>query len=276
MPKFFVFSDVHSYFTPLKDALTAAGWDSENPDHWLISCGDNFDRGKESREMWEFLMKTPRLICIRGNHEDLLDKCLARGVAAERDYANGTYRTIQAFNTTKAPFDVACFELDRMLGGLRRRMRNYFETQHYVFTHGWIPIPCLWEKGNPCPFIFDVDCHTECLCDKWRNAPASEWNAARWSNGMDWAHEGFILPDKTIVCGHWNASFGHMRHLWNWSVQPEDIEDLYQWGDIANHNPYKDVGIIAIDASTMVSNKVNVVVIDDDWFDEPIEEEIYR
>ena len=45
MPKFFVVSDVHGFYDELLNALDDAGFDSENTDHYLISCGDNFDRG---------------------------------------------------------------------------------------------------------------------------------------------------------------------------------------------------------------------------------------
>ncbi|MBR6657532.1 MAG: metallophosphoesterase [Oscillospiraceae bacterium] len=45
MPKFFVFSDVHGFYSMFMEALDNAGYDKNNPEHWLISCGDNFDRG---------------------------------------------------------------------------------------------------------------------------------------------------------------------------------------------------------------------------------------
>lgn len=38
MPKFFVISDVHSFYTPMKEALDAAGFDPDDEDHWLISA----------------------------------------------------------------------------------------------------------------------------------------------------------------------------------------------------------------------------------------------
>jgi len=40
MKKFFVFSDVHGFYKELMKALDDKGFDMENPNHYIISCGD--------------------------------------------------------------------------------------------------------------------------------------------------------------------------------------------------------------------------------------------
>lgn len=40
--KLFVVSDVHSYFTEMKQALDKAGFDQNNPEHLFIGCGGLF------------------------------------------------------------------------------------------------------------------------------------------------------------------------------------------------------------------------------------------
>ena len=51
-------------------------------------------------------------------------------------------------------------------------MLDYFETEHYVFTHGWIPsIP---NRDKSYSYI-----------SSWREAGREQWNQARWFNGMD-------------------------------------------------------------------------------------------
>ena len=67
--KYFVFSDVHGEYKALQDALNEAGYDRHNPNHKLISCGDNFDRGPESAKVYRFL-RDNKAICIRGNHDN--------------------------------------------------------------------------------------------------------------------------------------------------------------------------------------------------------------
>jgi serine/threonine protein phosphatase 1 len=95
--KLFVVSDIHSFYTPLIEALNKAGFDPDNKDHWLISCGDCFDRGPESVEVLHYLMQLERKILIKGNHDLLLKDLCSRGFPYSHDKSNGTVRTVQDF-----------------------------------------------------------------------------------------------------------------------------------------------------------------------------------
>ena len=44
--------------------------------------------------------------------------------------------------------------------------KNYYETEHYVFVHGWIPTV-------EDTYLYDKD---------WRNASKRDWQTARWKN----------------------------------------------------------------------------------------------
>jgi hypothetical protein len=70
---------------------------------------------------------------------------------------------------------------------------------------------------------------------------------------MEAAHNGILEAGKTIVCGHWHCSFGHARY----EQYGSDFEDD------ANFDPYCAEGILAIDACTAFSHRVNCVVIED-------------
>ena len=77
MKKYFVVSDIHSFYTELKKELYKKGFRVNNKEHILILCGDAFDRSSEAVKMYKFLKKLNnqnRLIYIRGNHEDLFVK----------------------------------------------------------------------------------------------------------------------------------------------------------------------------------------------------------
>ena len=69
---------------------------------------------------------------------------------------------------------------------------------------------------------------------------------------MEAAHNGIIEPDKSIVCGHWHCSFGHARYE----------HDGSEFESNANFTPYRANGIIALDACTALSGKVNCIVIE--------------
>ena len=53
LTKYFVFSDVHGEYDALINSLRMAGYEGGNPQHKLISLGDAFDRGPNSREVYE-------------------------------------------------------------------------------------------------------------------------------------------------------------------------------------------------------------------------------
>lgn len=64
----YVFGDCHGRAKAVKQAFERAGADIEND--WFIGLGDVVDRGPESFEVVEFLLKIKNLIMIRGNHDE--------------------------------------------------------------------------------------------------------------------------------------------------------------------------------------------------------------
>ena len=86
-----------------------------------------------------------------------------------------------------------------------------------------------------------------------QNSDDKAWDKARWINGMAAAHEGITEKGRTIVCGHWHCSFGHA----NYEGKGGEFDNN------PDFSPYFADGIIALDACTAVSGKVNCVVIDD-------------
>ena len=57
--KYFIVSDIHSFYTKLKRALDKAGFNKRNKDHTLIVCGDIFDYGPDIRSVYKFLTPIP-------------------------------------------------------------------------------------------------------------------------------------------------------------------------------------------------------------------------
>ena len=102
--KYFVVSDVHSFYTEMIEALKLVGYDKENVNHTLVLCGDAFDRGEESVEMLNFLQSLPedRFVYVRGNHEDLLEDAVIEVLSHtsleyihSHHFSNGTIKTIK-------------------------------------------------------------------------------------------------------------------------------------------------------------------------------------
>lgn len=258
--RYYVVADTHGYYTYLEQALREAGFFDDTEPHKLILCGDLLDRGGEANRLVDFtvdLLDRGMLIFVLGNHEDLFIQCLqeiSRSGGREisgHHYHNGTWDTmLQISGMSKEAANRMPSELIHrvMESPFYRRLLlagvDYFETPNYIFTHGWIP--CITEGVIPYDgYSYDPN---------WRNADTAEWRKARWFNGMNVACNYHVtVPDKTVVCGHWHASYGHANIEHKGSERGED----------ADFSPFYADGIIAIDASTPLTQRVNCIVIED-------------
>lgn len=252
MPKLFVISDVHGFYDEMKTALDEEGFDENNPDHWLIGCGDYMDRGLQPVRVMRYLHNLPRKVLVKGNHEQLLVDCCYRGEAWSHDYSNGTAQTI--WNIAYIPgyvedFVEMCDHTLKRTKHFRDSMVNYFETENHIFVHSWIPVinkdglPAHYTRGRR--FEFNPD---------WRNASQKEWDDATWGNPFDMAARGFNQTGKTIVFGHWAT-----EHKW------AEIEGRRDFNSNARFDIYYGDGIIGIDGCTAYSKKVNVLVLEDEF-----------
>ncbi|MGN0789536.1 MAG: metallophosphoesterase [Christensenellales bacterium] len=259
--RYYVVSDVHGFCSEMKEALRQKGYFDDPMPHKLIVCGDLLDRGGEALEMQEWicdLLTRQEVILIRGNHEDLIlelveniDEWLDYRVTSTHHFSNGAVGSIlqlTGMNLSEAVTNRGeCARLMKktpLFTTIIPNMRNYYETKNYVFVHGWVPCKEV-RKGRESISAWD---------ENWRDRDDEAWVNARWSNGMALASQGFVEPNKTIVCGHVHCSYGHAK-------LEGDGEEM---GEEANFEPYYAQGIIAIDACTAYSHKVNCIVIEDE------------
>lgn len=249
--KLFVFSDCHGFYTELKNALDAAGFEKGNPDHLLIGLGDYIDRGMENRLVIEYLESVPNKVLIKGNHEDLAIDLLNRKFPYNHDYHNGTFNTICELGGALCGnnFKTCCTVAESKLRPFINSMVNYYETKNYIFVHSWIPLnvlddlPMYYIKGR----VFEK-------MDNWREAREEDWKSARWGNPYELAKKG-LLPDKVLIFGHWNVSWP--RHHWAWSDEAPP-----EFGEGADFSIYYGDGFIGIDGCVSYSKKINILVIE--------------
>ena len=259
MPKFFVTSDIHSAYTPLKKELDAKGFDPNNEDHWLVVCGDVFDRMGESEEVLYFLMSLQRKILVKGNHDILLEELCMREFPYSHDVSNGTVRTVQDIGDMGMgyAFDECCQRTWNKTAAYRGLLRNYFETKRYIFVHSWIATNKVKSRRL-------VDKWTSPTKDEWmenwRDANDTEWENAMWGNPFWKAYDGLNQTGKTIVFGHWHCSTGH-------AIRSEG--KLSEFGEDACWDPYRDAqnSIIGIDRCVAYTGELNVIVIEDDFLE---------
>ncbi len=247
--RYYVVADIHGYYDELIKVLENSGYFDDQEEHKLIVCGDLFDRGLQAKQLQSFildLINKDEVILIRGNHEDLALDLLTKWHQASycnlAHHRNGTISTIcqlgdfELLDVYDHSDEVGHFLLKSdYIQKIIPAMVDYYETKHYIFVHGWIP------------------CNDDGKIVDWRHASEEAWNDARWVNGMKAYHDGISEEGKVIVCGHWHASYGHCYF--------ED--DGSEFGEDANFNPYVAKGIIALDACTPQSGKINCVVIEE-------------
>lgn len=235
MKKLFVVSDVHSHYTLLKEALDRAGFNKDNEEHFLICLGDYFDRGDEALATLKFFEQLPRKVLIRGNHEDMLLKLFQTGKLLPHHYINGTMRTLESFFgkysidpvDDSIDFSGKTRIVDRICEFIEETV-DYYETENYVFVHGWLPENSLTPEGR-------------------QKAVPEAWEKARW---VRW-NERYVglrpLADKTLVLGHVPTFYAN-------ALDPSRNKNSYEifYGN----------GIIAIDAGTADTKQVNVLVLE--------------
>ena len=260
MKRLLYVSDIHSHNTILQKTLVDKNF---SPDDALVVGGDAFDRGKEFSETANFLLslhEQKRLIYIRGNHEDLLYlliQQLSSGMdpisVAMRHYSNGTWQTaldiahMEESEAIRFPLElVSRVRNSRVYKELLSSCVDYLEIGNkYILTHAYIP--CI-EKG----FTYQYN-------QNWKEASPLEWNRARWYNGVKLALEDKIrVPDRCVVVGHMHVSQYHKKYENRGS----------EWGLDSDFTPFycEESGIIATDACTAYSKKMNIL----EFFDEEL------
>lgn len=280
MLKYFAVSDIHSFYTPLMTALSEKGFELNNKEHILVVCGDAFDRGDETIQVFEFLKQMKeqdRLVYITGNHEDLLFECMTEisygKTPGSHHFSNGTVKTICQFTgenewiVYRPTTDLVerIFESTQEVRDfIRENSVDYFELGDKLFVHSWIP--CISDDPNmyhsrktyrSIDPVWNKDPNTLSTFEliKYREA----WRAARWGNPFTQWKQGFIPEGKCIIFGHWHVSWGH-SHIdyetpeWPQKNQPKKYEAAFK--------PWVKDTAIGLDACCAESGKINCVVFD--------------
>lgn len=249
---YFVFADPHGNYEALITSITEMGYDAANPQHQLIGCGDYFGRAAQSNSdcvnIWQYLTSphhANKPICIRGNHESILIDAIERRQLTETDIYNGEHNTFASFlgrypNQVKhdcyLQFDAAKAMINVGFYNWLKSLPWYFETEHYIFTHGFVPLQWFGKKWK----LSDLE--------DW------EWDAASWAKTPDYIwtlDQTHTKVDKTVVFGHWRAKELNERFAGKW----EEVD-----GDIYVDKKRK---LIGLDTTTVLSYKVGCIVIED-------------
>ena len=251
----FVFSDPHGDYRALTGGLKKAGYDKSNLSHQLLGLGDYFGRadktGEGSRQIYEYLISSEHAskpIAIHGNHESILYNVLRDEKLSYSDIQNGEAKTIGSF-VGMGEYDAILFasqfcsriKKETNLFLWLKSLPYYFETEDYLFVHGWVPTTPTGKIGA------------------YSRASKKEWENAGWADTIS---SIFLFQNnypygykKTIVFGHWGT----------WDLHRTMSYDFSKIKSKENHEIYRNPRwkLIGLDATTVLSHKVNVLVIED-------------
>ena len=259
--KYFVFSDVHGCAKELKEALLNAGYDECNSNHMLLFLGDAFGHNKYGHyEVYKFLcesLKNNKLKWILGNHEIYLLNALAKEEASKftidtiRDIAIGLDTNAIDYTDKECIRVLKANNVDKMI---KENGINYFETDNYVLTHGFIPYNKSMGKYD----------------QNWRNVSPKKWNYFRCLNGQKLVNLGIKIPNKKLVCGHVGAYFGYIiKNYPNVEIDSKEFNNLahkLMKGASVNKEPfniYYGNNVIGVDGRAYDTHNVNVFVFEE-------------
>ena len=282
--KYFIVSDIHSFCSELKSALWKAGFNKRNKDHTLIVCGDVFDRGSETVELYKFLTSIPkkRCILIKGNHELLYEELLEKSFPESHDFSNHTVDTfcqIAGYSpeilTPKYWRDLGDVPYERIQQAWQEiitevkqspitawlqsdRWKYWHEVGNYIFVHSFIPLKNL----DRMPAYYTYNRKFEYFKDWRKTANNFELEDATWGCPYQQYLDGHFKEEaangKVLVCGHW-AVTDFRQHINNkWS---EDT-GIYKFENIIG----LDCGVWQYRDTKVYYHPQNVLVIDDKDF----------
>lgn len=247
--KYFVFADPHGDYEALLSVLNEKGYDKTNPQHQLIGLGDYFGRAAQSNtdcvDIWKYLTNSDHInkpICLRGNHESILIDAIKRAKLTITDIRNGEHNTFASF-INKYPAEIAYDSIYQYEAAKKMSECNflswleslpwYYETDHYIFTHGFVPLS-YFSEDKPLDSFDDYD-----------------WDRMSWANTPEvLASLDNIEMEKikNIIFGHWTSS-----DLVNKFIAPCD-----HYGDIFIYKKF-----IGIDYTTVLTHRVGCIVVED-------------
>ena len=268
MKKYFVCSDIHSFYDEWIEALDSAGFDIKNREHHIILCGDLLDRGDQSKKCLLFvnkLLKQNRIICIMGNHELLLNAAIKNGYLDDIDVHNGTMKTVSDLvgrdknredkngNYISDEDALKAVSEYSPWNNYYDSCKFFYETPNYIFVHSWVSDKDNWRDTNNL-----VNLREWVEYAVWYN-PFARWEIND-RQGID---------GKTVVFGHWHTSWAYKQYRGYDKEFLSSVETMYCDSEgvvhpTVCHDMFIDNGIIGLDACTVNTKKINILVLNED------------
>jgi serine/threonine protein phosphatase 1 len=133
----YAIGDVHGCLDRLQRLVEVCERDAGSERSKFVMLGDYIDRGSDSRGVIEFLMTLQRsspdeIVCLRGNHEDLLLAALESKDAEFSWLSNGADATLASYRVSSTK-DLPASHLDWI-----RSLPLFHDDGHRFFVHAGV------------------------------------------------------------------------------------------------------------------------------------------
>ena len=229
MHDIFAFSDIHGMWDLYKAIIDYCH--EQDSEATIIFCGDACDRGPAGYRIMKELLENPRVIYLKGNHEDMFTKA-AREIKEKFSFAESSEKDIK-----KAL--IACKYFDYKYAAIQDSLYN-----------GGLPTLVDWIKdGMPMDFVKQIEdlpltfstdtcdfCHAAGIYKTFKRVADAEYDNVApdeyASSSLLWSRTAFEYewaPNRTVIHGH--------------TPIPYLIEDLnVKWDENKDVQPYKYIG----------------------------------
>ncbi len=149
--KYYAIADLHGRFDLFKKSLSAIVTHAECKDHTIITLGDYIDRGPQSRQIIDGLIRhgfndgSQYHVALQGNHEAMMLETILTPLEPSWWMNNGGWTTLNSYGDKISPYldplwknvymGVVPQEHLKFIG----TMPIYFETEKQVFVHAGVP-----------------------------------------------------------------------------------------------------------------------------------------
>lgn len=127
----------------------------------IVTMGDYIDRGPSSRQIIERLMMGVsdgwKLVCLKGNHEDMMVQTLCTPLNPNWWCGNGGYETLRSYGHDPSfiechPSKVVPFEHLKWIDSLP----FMHVDQHRVFVHAWVDSSIPLDRQRPQKMMWEM------------------------------------------------------------------------------------------------------------------------
>jgi serine/threonine protein phosphatase 1 len=160
MSRTYAIADLHGRFDLLEMALAKIAEDAELP-ATIVTLGDYVDRGPDSRQVIERLMgglsrEGWRLICLKGNHEDIMWQT-CRGIVPNCDWwlTNGGGATLVSYGQAQGEEADATVVLDEHSRWIERLPLMHVDA-HRIFVHAGVDPDLPLDEQDPQEVLWKI------------------------------------------------------------------------------------------------------------------------